>query len=91
MSERWKLKAKPASMEARFEFESFQVLRVFLDEIAEVAESLNHHPNLSFAKSHVSVIIYSQSDELDETDKSLAKSIDESFDRVITDSKGILV
>lgn len=79
MNDRWKIKTKPASLEARFNFDSFDVLREFLDAIAEKAESLNHHPNISFGREHVSVIIYSQSAEIDDTDRALADSMDESF------------
>lgn len=86
MIDRWKLKPKPASMEARFEFESFDTLRTFLDELAETADSLDHHPNISFGRTHVSVIIYSQDSELNDTDRALADGIDKSFDRVMNNS-----
>ncbi|MBO1923223.1 4a-hydroxytetrahydrobiopterin dehydratase [Thiomicrorhabdus sp. 6S3-12] len=82
MNERWKLKQKPASMEARFEFDNFEKLRSFLDELAEQADQLEHHPNISFGREHVSVIIYSQADELDDVDFALAKGIDDGFHRV---------
>ena len=86
MNDRWKVKTKPASMEARFEFDAFEILRACLDELAEKADSLNHHPNISFGRSHASVIIYSQDSELNETDLALAKGIDESFDRMVNNS-----
>lgn len=82
MNERWKLKKKPASMEARFEFDSFDKLRTFLDELAEKADELDHHPNISFGREHASVIIYSTSDELSDIDYALAEGIDDSFQRV---------
>jgi 4a-hydroxytetrahydrobiopterin dehydratase len=88
MNDRWKLKAKPASMEARFEFESFEILRNFLDKLAEQADLLNHHPNVSFGRGHVSVIIYSMEDELSKLDFALAKGIDKGFDRVLYSSEG---
>ncbi|QBZ82869.1 Putative pterin-4-alpha-carbinolamine dehydratase [Hydrogenovibrio crunogenus] len=82
MNERWKLKKKPASLEARFEFNDFEKLRAFLDELAEQADLLDHHPNISFGRGHASVIIYSNSEELTEIDYALAKGIDEGFHRV---------
>lgn len=82
MNERWKQKKKPASLEARFDFECYDTLRTFLDELADVAEKLEHHPNISFSKSHVSVIIYSIEDELNDVDKALANGIDDCFHRV---------
>lgn len=82
MNERWKTKDKPASLEARFEFGDFQTLRSFLDDMAEQAETLNHHPNISFGRTHVSVIIYSNTNALNDTDLALASGIDACFDRV---------
>lgn len=79
MTERWKQKNNPPSLEARYEFESFDTLRTFLDDIADVAEKLEHHPNTSFAKSHVSVIIYSTSDELQDIDFALRDGIENCF------------
>lgn len=88
MNERWKLKDKPASMEARFEFPSFEKLRSFLDELAEQADLLDHHPNISFGRGHVSVIIYSQQEKLGDLDFALAKGIDEGFHRATSFSQG---
>ncbi len=82
MNQRWKQKAKPASLETKFEFEEYEVLRGFLDDLAEVAEKLDHHPNLSFGRTHVSVIIYSTEDELRDVDIALAEGIDECFQRI---------
>lgn len=88
MNERWKLKDKPASMEARFEFESFEILRTFLDELAEQADRLEHHPNVSFGRGHVSVVIYAKGESLGEVDFNLATGIDEGFYRVTEYSQG---
>lgn len=82
MNERWKQKDKPASAEARFEFDNFDTLRTFLDEVAEHAESLDHHPNISFGKSHASLIIYAKDESLSEVDFDLVNRIDESFHRI---------
>jgi len=77
----WKQKAKPASLENKFVFDEYEVLRSFLDEIAELAEQLEHHPNLSFGRTHVSVIIYSTEDELRDVDIALAEGIDAAFEK----------
>jgi pterin-4a-carbinolamine dehydratase len=83
MSERWKSKKKPAALDARFDFEDFEVLRAFLDEVAEEAERLDHHPNISFGRDRVSIVIYSTSDVLSDIDHALAKAIDEGYDKVM--------
>jgi pterin-4a-carbinolamine dehydratase len=82
VNSRWKQKKNPASLEAKFEFEEYDVLRTFLDDLADVAEKLDHHPNLSFGRTHVSAIIYSTGDELRDVDIALAEGIDECFHRV---------
>ncbi|MDX1352751.1 MAG: 4a-hydroxytetrahydrobiopterin dehydratase [Thiomicrorhabdus sp.] len=88
MNERWKAKLKPASLETRFEFKDFSILRLFLDELAQQADLLDHHPNISFGRGHVSVMIYSKSDELQTIDFTLAKGIDEGYNRVTNQSEG---
>lgn len=88
MNERWKQKKSPASLETRFNFDDYDKLRTFLDELAEVAENLEHHPNISFSKSHVSVIIYSTSDELNDVDVALADGIDKCFHRFTPQLEG---
>lgn len=86
MNARWKQKKKPASLDARFEFDSYEILREFLDELAEVAENLGHHPNLSFGRDYVSAIIYSSGEDLRDVDIALAEGIDECFQRVTNQS-----
>ncbi|MBN2647926.1 MAG: 4a-hydroxytetrahydrobiopterin dehydratase [Thiotrichales bacterium] len=86
MSPTWKQRDKAGTLEARFEFTSFSVLRDFLDEAAEVAEKLGHHPNLSFGREHVSVIIYAQSGSLAEIDFALAEGIDAALTKVMQES-----
>ena len=83
MSDRWKSKKKPAALDARFNFDDFEALRAFLDEVAEEADRLDHHPNISFARDRVSIVIYSTSDELSDIDYALAKAIDDGYDKVI--------
>ncbi|HBQ45065.1 MAG TPA: hypothetical protein DD716_05395 [Thiomicrospira sp.] len=90
MSSSWKSKKKPLSLDRRFDFDGFEVLREFLDEVAEHADQLNHHPNISFGRKHASVIIYSESksQELNEVDLNLAKLIDSSYNRLCNISEG---
>ena len=82
MNDRWKSKKKPAALDARFNFDDFEALRAFLDEVAEEADRLDHHPNISFARDRVSIVIYSTSDEVSDIDYALAKAIDDGYDRV---------
>lgn len=86
MNDRWKQREKPASLEARFEFESYDSLRTFLDELAKQADALDHHPNVSFGREHASVVIYAQDNQLQDIDFALAEGIDESFHQVTRNS-----
>jgi len=70
-------------MDTRFEFETYDILRVFLDDIAEQIEQLEQHPNISFGKGYVSVVIYPLEPELREVDFELARRIDECYNRVV--------
>jgi len=79
---RWKQKKKPPSLESKFIFEEYDLLRSFLDDLADVADKLDHHPNISFGRTHVSVIIYSTEDEISDLDVSLAEGIDDCFQRI---------
>ncbi|BCN94369.1 hypothetical protein THMIRHAM_21540 [Thiomicrorhabdus immobilis] len=88
MNERWKIKKTPASLDARFEFDDFGVLRAFLDQLAEQADLLDHHPNISFGRGHVSVVIYPKSQEIETIDFTLAKGIDEGYHRVTNMKQG---
>lgn len=82
MNERWKQKDKPGSLESRFEFDRFETLRSFLDEIADESERLDHHANISFGKEHVAVMIYAKTGTLEKGDFDLADRIDKCFQRV---------
>jgi len=82
VNERWKHKKRPVSLDTRFDFDDYDTLRDFLDDLADVSEKLDHHANISFGRTHASVIIYSSSDELDDKDIALAEGIDECFQRV---------
>lgn len=86
MNERWKQKKKPVSLDTRFDFDDYDRLRTFLDDIADVSEKLDHHANISFARTHVSIIIYSSTEELNEKDIALAEGMDDCFERLNTAS-----
>ncbi len=83
MNPRWKVKSKPASVDTRFEFDSYEILTVFLDDITEHTSLLKHNPNISFGKGYVSVVIYPLEAELGEVDFELAKQIDECYNKAV--------
>jgi pterin-4a-carbinolamine dehydratase len=86
MQKFWKNRNNNKMLEARFEFSSFDKLRDFLDILAEKANGLEHHPNVSFGKNYASIAIYAKADELDDIDFKLAQAIEDGF-YYITDNK----
>lgn len=90
MTNKWRKKETPPLLEARFEFTEFRVLMSFLDSVAEVAEEMDHHPNISFSRQHASIVIYSKTEALNDTDFKLAESIDVRYEQTIDVSKGVL-
>ncbi len=82
MDTRWKTRNNNKMLEARFEFDTFEQTRDFLDEVAGFAESLEHHPNISFGKNYASIAIYAKDGELQEIDRTLAEEIDGGFTKI---------
>ncbi len=79
MSDFWKTRAKPDSLEAKFVFSNYQTLRDFLDEVAEESEKRAVHPNVSFGRDYASLVIYPLADSLGEQEKALAEAIDKAY------------
>jgi len=87
MSPAWNQRDKQGTLESKFLFDSYDVLRDFLDDVADVADEVGHHPNLSFGREHVSVIIYAQDKSLADIDFALANGIDEAFSKATEETK----
>jgi len=69
---------KGASLEASFVFKNFKVAMRFINELAEVAEELNHHPDWSnsYNKVHISLTTHDAGNQLTEKDYGLAERIE---------------
>lgn len=61
-----------------FEFSDFKEAWSFMNDVAEIAESINHHPNWSNVYNRVSIILCSHDagDVITERDRQLAEAID---------------
>lgn len=68
----------------KFTFDNFKQAINFINEVAEVSESLNHHPRITNVYNVVEIWLYTHeaSDTITQKDRDLAQSIDQ-----ITDSK----
>ena len=66
------------ALEAEFTFGSFRAAMAFLNQVADLAESQNHHPEIFNAYSHVKLRLTTHDEGSIVTDKDwqLARAID---------------
>ncbi len=79
MSNNWKVRKRPVRLERRFEFDSYDDTRDFLDLAAELAEKEDYYPDMSFGRTHVSITLKSEEEEseVNENIKRYAEMLDE--------------
>jgi len=58
MSHQWRERVRPIRLERRYEFNSYDDLRNFLDEAAEISEREGLYPDMGFGKDYVNVTIH---------------------------------
>lgn len=63
MSQSWVERKRPERLEARYEFDSYDALRDFLDQAAELSESKNLYPDMGFGKDYVNITIHADDDD----------------------------
>jgi pterin-4a-carbinolamine dehydratase len=54
----WKNVERPPSLFRRFDFESYEKTREFLDKLAALSEETGLYPDLGFGTKHVNVTVY---------------------------------
>jgi len=62
MSSNWLTRKKPARLERRIEFSDYEQTREFLEKAADLAESEGYYPDMSFGRTHVSIVIDHEDD-----------------------------
>ena len=55
--ESWRQKDRPECLERRFEFQSYEKTRDFLDRVGVFCEKNNRFPDMSFGKTYVNITI----------------------------------
>ena len=55
--ESWRQKDRPECLERRFEFQSYEKTRDFLDRVGDFCEKNNRFPDMSFGKTYVNITI----------------------------------
>ncbi len=80
----WKERTRPIRLERRFEFDSYEQTRDFLDELGKLCESINRFPDISFGKTYVNLTLMPESEEenapLTDKDNETASKIDAILD-----------
>ena len=68
--ERWRQKKRPECLEKRFEFQSYEKNRDFLDELGDFCEKVKRFPDISFGKTYANITIRpSENDEIEKISK----------------------
>ena len=79
----WEKRNRPIRLEKRFEFESYDSTRDFLDRLGQYCELENRYPDISFGKKYVNITLRPKEEEDSEittNDFKFANKIDELFD-----------
>ena len=78
--EGWRQKKRPECLEKRFEFQSYEKNRDFLDALGEYCEKVNRFPDISFGKTYANITIRPEEnnvkEEISKVDHDFAMQID---------------
>ena len=79
----WKERKRPPCLEKRFEFDSYDSTRDFLDKLGDHSEAIQRFPDISFGRTYVNITIRPEDDgaevPLSDADRALAIEIDDLF------------
>ncbi len=78
MANEWKERKRPARLEKRYNFATYEELREFLDEAAALSERENYYPDLGFTREYVNVTIYAEagSETVNDKQRRFAEMLD---------------
>ena len=78
MSQEWQERKRPLRLEKRYEFTSYDVLRDFLDQAAEVSEQMDFYPDMGFGRDYVNVTNHADENdgELQDSHRVFAEELD---------------
>ena len=78
--EGWRHKNRPECLEKRYEFESYEKTRDFLDALGDFSEKVSLFPDISFGKTYANITIRPSEDnekeEISKLDYDFATQID---------------
>jgi 4a-hydroxytetrahydrobiopterin dehydratase len=64
-AQQWQERKLPLRLEKRYEFESYDSLRAFLDEAADLSEAKGLYPDIGFGKTHANFTIHAEDGSAD--------------------------
>ncbi|MBK5930746.1 pterin-4-alpha-carbinolamine dehydratase [Halochromatium salexigens] len=56
----WRERARPLRLERRIEFDGYEPLREYLDQVAALSEATQIFPNLSFGRTYVNLTLFAE-------------------------------
>ena len=62
---KWEQRSRPFRLEKRYEFDTYQQTRDFLDRLGELSESNKIFPDISFGKTYVNITLRPESEAKD--------------------------
>ncbi|MET0049562.1 MAG: pterin-4-alpha-carbinolamine dehydratase [Candidatus Thiodiazotropha sp.] len=68
-NQQWRERPRPKRLERRYEFESYDALRNFLDDAADLSDREGLYPDMGFARDYVNITIYPEEGSVQLTDK----------------------
>ena len=78
--EGWRQKNRPECLEKRYEFESYEKTRDFLDALGDFSEKVSRFPDISFGKTYANITIRplesQEKEEISKDDHDFASKID---------------
>jgi len=74
----WKERKRPICLEKRFEFDSYDLTRDFLDKLGDHSEAIQRFPDISFGRTYVNITIRPVDEDgvLGDDDRAFASEID---------------
>ena len=78
--DQWQERKRPVCLERRFEFDSYNATRDFLDKLGEHSEATQRFPDISFGRTYVNITLRPEDEgeavALSEADRRFAAEID---------------
>ena len=78
MKQQWKERKRPQRLERRYEFDSYDDLRDFLDRAADISEQQSLYPDMGFGRDYVNITIHAdeESGELETRQREFAEALE---------------